>query len=60
MVIQHNGPIYQIIRREPGEETGEERVQTSGGTWWDTVDHLPIKGTGDRHAVSLYNIVVEV
>ena len=60
MVIQYNELVYQIIRREPGEGTGEERIQTSDGTWWDTVDCLPIKGTGDRQAVSFYNIVVEI
>ena len=60
VTIQHKGVTHEIIRREPGEGTGDERVLTSDGTWWSTVSHLPIKGTGDRQGISYYNMVIEV
>ena len=60
MAIQHTGLVYQIIRREPGEGTGEEKIQTSDGTWWDSVAYLPAKGTGDRQGISFYDNVYEI
>ena len=52
--------MLKIIRRKPGEGTGEERVLTEDGTWWDSVDHLPAKGTGDRQGISYYDQVIEI
>jgi len=59
IVINHTKPIYQVINRKPGNATDEEKIQTSDGTWWHTVQYLPERGTGDRQGVLYADIVIE-
>ena len=59
MIMQYQGQMLQVVKREPGDTTGEERIQTSDGTIWTTTKYLPKKGTGDRQGVLLYDKVVE-
>ncbi len=49
----------QVISRLPGDATGEEKVKTSDGTIWRTVDYLPTPGTGDRQGFLLLDKVFE-
>ncbi len=44
------GPICncsQIVRREPGEGTGDEYCQTADGRWWRDIEPGEHRGTGD-------------
>ncbi len=50
----------QVIKKWAGEVTGEEKVQTSDGTIWRTVNYLPTLGTGDRRGFLLLDKVFEI
>ena len=59
MMVQYSKTMLQVIRRWPGEGTGEEKVQTEDGTIWTSVDYLPTIGTGDRHGILFVDKVIE-
>ena len=42
-------PIFKIIRREPGPQTGETYYQTEDGIWWERIQFEEPYGTGDRY-----------